>query len=185
MIESFENEREGDLGPRLIPRGSFHDLSNVEITMSNALREGIFITTKTSHFSFRMFGRSELSKSREGLTTHGGADFKIVTENGFVCSGSRNGDFSGGIRAGDFDDGLALVFYSKDAEETVDFAISIGRPDGEMVSGLVGKAGAFEGDFHVKTIPLLGSEKLARLDNGGNEGIVRRIRTFRSRKVLP
>ena len=130
--------------------------------MGNALGECIFITTKTSHFGFRVVRGRKLRKSGEGLTTHGSTDFEIITENGFVCSGCGNGDFSRGIGTADLDDGFAFVFHSENAEKTVDFTIGIGRPDSEMVASLVGKTGSFEGDFHVETIALLGVVKISR-----------------------
>jgi hypothetical protein len=172
VIERFENEREGYLSPRLTAGDRFHDLSNVETTMGNALSESIFITTKTSHFGFRMFGGCELGESGERLTTHGSTDFEIVTEHGFVCRWSGYRDFSGGIGAADFDDGLALVFHAKNAEKTIDFTVGIGGPDGKMVASLVGKTGSFEGDLHVETIALLGGENLAGFDDRRDERIV-------------
>src|SRR5437762_4253010 len=100
--------------------------------VSNRLVECVFITTKTGHLGFSVLGGSELSESGEGLTTHGSANFEIISQYGFVGRWSGDRDFGGRIGAAYFNNGVAFVLHSKNSEKTINFAVGIGWPDSKM-----------------------------------------------------
>jgi len=184
VVECFEDEREWDSAPGRTTGNRLHDLGNIEAVARNGILEGVFIVTNSEHLCFGLFAGSKLGKSGERLTTHGSADFEVVTQNSFVRRRRGHRYLGRGIGAADLDDGGALVFNAKNAEETVDFTVGVGGPDGEMVPGLIAETRTLERHFHMEAIALSGGEYLPRSDDGSDVRIVGGIGAFRSRQML-
>lgn len=58
-----------------------------------------------------------------------------------ICSRNREGDFSeGGVKRFDANDSVPLVVKTESTKKTVDFDLSVGRPNTDVISMLISNA---------------------------------------------
>ncbi len=76
-----------------------------------------------------------------------------------------------GIEGVDPDDGVFFGVEAEGAEESVDFDFGVGGPETDVVTVLVGYAGAFGGELDVYAVPVEGV--LEELTGDGERGGVR------------
>ena len=95
------------------------------------------------------------------MTTDKGTDINVVAEDRNVSGGDREWNLSqSGVERLDVNDGILLVVKTESEEKTSNFDLSVGGPDTDVVTVLVGNTRTFDVKLDVDTVTVgVGREK--------------------------
>jgi len=149
LVQAFDEDREGDVIPRVAFGVSLEELSNIVVLAGDLGVEVVLVATNLLHLSLDLFVGGELRQAANELTGKRCADLHVEANGSVVGGRRREWNLGGSIETLDSDDSVPLAVEVHDLEKSVNLLTSVRRPDSNVISSGVRKVRARDVDFHV------------------------------------
>ena len=159
--------RGGGNSVEVVTGGELQDFAELHASVGHDSVVALLVRVQVLQGGLGLRCRRILGQSTKDLTTGEGADVDVVTEDGSVSSGYREGNLGQcGIERLNVDDSVLLLVETESAEKAVDFCVSIQRPNTDVITVLVRDTGTLCAELNVHAVAVRagGKEFLGHCD---------------------
>ena len=168
LVQALNEGGERNLRPFLATADLTQEASNVDVVGHGLVMEVVLIVTKMAHLRLTLFGGGKRGESCDKLPGDGSTDFHVVADNGVVSGRGRERNLSSRLESLDVDNLMALIGETEDVEETINLITRVCRPDGDMVTSLVGQVRLADVKVDMDAVAVLDSEEFVRFADRRN-----------------
>ena len=135
----------------------------------------LLVRVEVLHERLGLGSGGELRQDAEDLTARDSADVDVVTKDGDISGGNRERNFGEGrVKRLNLDDSILLLVEAQGAQKALNFRLSVGRPNTDVVAMLVSDARVLRVKLGVNAVAVgIGGKELPGDGDWGGVGVLR------------